>query len=291
MSRHGQHTRRYASLQLQGLPKGLEKMSAPPVDPVAVNVANFLRDNAVLKQRSGSLQGSSVDFFRYKRAVRALMSEEYNSKASNPKNQLPVCKTKDDAKNLVILLIKNRLLLPGQKLHTSEARAQNIKVKKGSPCFLPLQQASFEPDQYYIWFYKKSNPWDRLMGFGILIGVFTVVLFPLWPLFMRRGVWYLSMALLGFVCLIIVIAIVRLILYVLSIAVMPQGLWIFPNLFEDVGFFDSFKPFYAWEVAKVKKSKKKQQQQVVEDSAKTTSSQQNEKPVAKRRVVLDEVDE
>ncbi|KAJ2101225.1 Translocation protein S62 [Coemansia sp. RSA 922] len=30
----------------------------------------------------------------------------------------------------------------------------------------------------------------------------------------------------------------------------PQGLWIFPNLFEDVGFFESFVPLYAWEVPK-----------------------------------------
>ncbi|KAJ2561930.1 Translocation protein S62 [Coemansia sp. RSA 1836] len=33
-------------------------------------------------------------------------------------------------------------------------------------------------------------------------------------------------------------------------AAAPQGLWIFPNLFEDVGFFESFVPLYGWEVPK-----------------------------------------
>lgn len=269
------------------------QMSQPQPDPVALNVAAFLRDHKLLKQRSGSLQGSTVDFFRYKRAERALLSDEYKLKSSNPKNQLPVVTNADEAKAAMVLLIRNRLLLPGKKLHTAEAREQDIKPVKGLPAFIPLQQASLNDDDYYVWFYKKSNPWDRIMGFGILVAVFTVVLFPLWPLAMRRGVWYLSMALLGFVALIMVIAVVRLILYVATYLTMPRGLWIFPNLFEDVGFFESFKPFYAWEVEKKKKKTKgNKSSREVEDSkeckSSTAASTATEKPQATRRVMLEE---
>jgi len=35
----------------------------------------------------------------------------------------------------------------------------------------------------------------------------------------------------------------------------PPGIWLFPNLFEDVGFFESFVPLWAWQ--KVPKGKKK----------------------------------
>lgn len=27
----------------------------------------------------------------------------------------------------------------------------------------------------------------------------------------------------------------------------PPGLWLYPNLFEDVGFFDSFRPVWGWQ--------------------------------------------
>lgn len=269
----------------------------PQPDPISVNVASFLRNHALLKQRSGSLQGQQVDFFRFKRAQRALLSDEYKKMSSNPKNKLPLVKSSEDAKNVFVLLLKNRLLLPAQKLHTAEAKEQNLKPKKGSPCFLPMQQASFEDDTYYIWFYKKTSPWSLVMGVGILICVFAVMLFPLWPKFMHRGAYYLSMAALGLVISIIVIAVVRFILYVLTLPILPHALWIFPNLFEDVGFFESFKPLYGWDVPKGKKksanlkSGNAASETAEESTATSASTTGSEKPVAKRRAVLSEVEE
>ena len=42
-------------------------------------------------------------------------------------------------------------------------------------------------------------------------------------------------------------AIVRLIIFMITIFAVPPGLWLYPNLFEDVGFFDSFRPVWAWQ--------------------------------------------
>lgn len=53
---------------------------------------------------------------------------------------------------------------------------------------------------------------------------------------MRLGVWYLSMGVMGLVGLFFAIAIVRLIFYIITILVASPGIWIFPNLFADVGF-------------------------------------------------------
>jgi len=36
----------------------------------------------------------------------------------------------------------------------------------------------------------------------------------------------------------------------------PPVIWIFPQLFADVGFVDSFIPFYEWDFPKKKKGKK-----------------------------------
>ena len=75
----------------------------------------------------------------------------------------------------------------------------------------------------------------------------AVVMFPLWPVKLRLGVWYLSMGMLGLIGLFFVMAIFRLILFCATVLVVPPGLWLYPNLFEDVGFFDSFRPVWGWQ--------------------------------------------
>lgn len=62
------------------------------------------------------------------------------------------------------------------------------------------------------------------------------VMFPLWPVKLRIGVWYLSILALGLLGALIVLAIVRLIFWCATVVVAPKAIWMFPNLFEDVGF-------------------------------------------------------
>ncbi|KAG9105922.1 Translocation protein S62 [Ceratobasidium sp. 392] len=73
---------------------------------------------------------------------------------------------------------------------------------------------------------------------------------------MRLGVWYLSIGVLGLIGLFFVIAILRLIFYVITVVTASPGIWIFPQLFADVGFVDSFIPLWEWDLPKKKKSKK-----------------------------------
>lgn len=51
---------------------------------------------------------------------------------------------------------------------------------------------------------------------------------------------------LGLIGLFFLMSIFRLILFVVTYFAVPPGLWLYPNLFEDVGFFDSFRPVWAW---------------------------------------------
>merc|ERR1712000_299363 len=64
---------------------------------------------------------------------------------------------------------------------------------------------------------------------------------------------------LGLIGLFFVMAIFRLILFAITMFAVPPGLWLYPNLFEDVGFFDSFRPLWGWQEEK-KKGKKKSKQ-------------------------------
>ncbi len=62
------------------------------------------------------------------------------------------------------------------------------------------------------------------------------VMFPLWPVKLRLGVWYLSVGALCLIGAFIGLAVVRLIFWCLTVVTLKRAIWIFPNLFEDVGF-------------------------------------------------------
>lgn len=95
-------------------------------------------------------------------------------------------------------------------------------------------QQSFDSLAYYTWF-VESSPLSTMLGAAALVLVILAgCLFPLWPPFMRLGVWYLSLGVMGLIGLFFGIAIVRLILWVITSLVMKRGIWWFPNLFEDV---------------------------------------------------------
>lgn len=100
---------------------------------------------------------------------------------------------------------------------------------------------------HYVWLYEGSQWKQKLMAGAVVAAIFAVVLFPLWPRMLRQGVWYLSVGMLGLLGLFFAMSIFRLILFCVTVFVVPPGLWLFPNLFEDVGFVDSFKPLWGWQ--------------------------------------------
>ena len=109
------------------------------------------------------------------------------------------------------------------------------------------QQQDFTPELHYVFLYEGSQWKTKLYAIGALALLLAVVMFPLWPVKLRIGVWYLSMGMLGLIGLFFAMAIFRLILFVITMFAAPPGLWLYPNLFEDVGFFDSFRPVWGWQ--------------------------------------------
>ncbi|KAF5135741.1 hypothetical protein DV495_000489 [Geotrichum candidum] len=216
------------------------------VDPTALSIAKFLRRHPLLKQREGIINEQRKDFFRVKRAIRALESEDYKKASSKPNSRLPQITDREQALAALKLLPINRLAFQVVKLDTEDAIKANLKPKAGVPCLQINPNQGFEDDFYYCWFYEPVSITTYLYA-GLALGtIFAVVLFPLWPLVMRKGVWYLSMAFLGLIASFFGIALIRLVLFCITYVVLKPGLWIFPNLFEDVGVIESFIPFWAW---------------------------------------------
>jgi len=137
-------------------------------------------------------------------------------------------------------------------LQNVNAYAFYLRVQRGGPtgssssspkALQIIPEQMFGADEYYAWFYEGSQ-WTTYAG-GILMVVIMLagVMFPLWPPIMRQGVYYLSMGMLGLIGLFFAIAIVRLIFYIITIVVASPGIWIFPQLFADVGFV---RPRYSY---------------------------------------------
>lgn len=264
--------------------------------PATIRIANYLRDNKILKMRTGLLNNSDdVDFFRFKRLVRALASEDYKTKQSNPRNELIPIANEQEAAKIFIQLIQNQIVTPVEKLHYAEVKQyKGWKPERNKPTLKPTTKATLDPDSYYAWNYTKPNPYLALYGLLTIAGVFTVILFPLWPTKMKVGVWYLSMGMLGLIGLFFAIAIVRLIIYLVTVLTMKQAFWLYPNLFADCGVIESFRPLYEWETDKKKKGgkgKKKSPAAAAAGAASSSGAAKGATEATKRKVVLEEVDE
>lgn len=188
-----------------------------------------------------------------KRALRALQSPAY-TKASGKNPLLPPVTSRETATEVFKLLPLSLLALRVSKTdphaghnHTSAAKQKRVK---GLWHVRIEQQQDITDDLHYVWLYEGPQWKQKLYAGGALILILAAVMFPLWPMTLRIGVWYLSMGLLGLIGLFFAMAIFRLILFCATVFTVPPGLWLYPNLFEDVGFFDSFRPVWGWQEVK-----------------------------------------
>jgi translocation protein SEC62 len=210
------------------------------------NVMNFLRSSkAGLKNRVGVLNGKRVDYFKGRSAVKALLSPAYAKTKNTPK-----ITSEEEAQKLLYNTIPFTFFLRVD-------RGQPVG-SASSPKSLQINQVQlFKPEDYYAWFYEGSQWTNYVGGVAMVAIILAGVMFPLWPPILRLGVWYLSLVFLGLIGLLLVISIIRLIFYVITVLVASPGIWIFPRLFADVGFVDSFIPLWEWDLPKKKSKKKK----------------------------------
>jgi translocation protein SEC62 len=228
-----------------------------PPDPKAVAVAQFLRSQN-LKPRTCIMDGQRKDMFKVKRAIRAIESPAYAKAAAKKNSLLPPVTDRASAENVFKLLPLSLLALRVSKVdpHAGHNHAKPKNRVKGLWTVKIEQHQETDPMMHYVWLYEGPQWKQKAMAAAVVAGIFAVVLFPLWPMMLRQGVWYLSVGMMGLLGLFFAMSIFRLILFCITVFVVPPGLWLFPNLFEDVGFFDSFKPLWGWQETKKKKSKK-----------------------------------
>ncbi|KAF7334438.1 Translocation protein [Mycena venus] len=197
------------------------------------NVVIFLRSrNAGIKVRVGALNGRRVDYFKGKSAIKALLSPAYAQHHGLPK-------ITSEAEALTVLSAVRTCAF---FLHVH--RGAPVGRSRSSPKLLQLTpEQTVAADGYYAWVFEGSQ-WSTYAGALLLVLlILGGALFPVWPLVLRLGVYYLSMSVLTLVAFFLT---VRLVFYLTTVVVVNPGIWLFPNLFADVGFVESFIPFWEW---------------------------------------------
>ncbi|XP_014222895.1 translocation protein SEC62 [Trichogramma pretiosum] len=187
----------------------------------------------------------------FHRAKKIIISEDELKQIKNLKKRKNVknvkdetCSEKNDDANAAETINDNVSKVNEGK---DNRKFENASKKK------PKVRLEMHMDQYfvdcndaYVWIYDPIPFYYWFFGTLLVLGAIGVCLFPLWPLTVRHGVWYLSVAAAGFLVFILSLLIVRSVVFCL-LWVLTLGrhhLWLFPNLIEDVGFFASFWPIY-----------------------------------------------
>lgn len=116
----------------------------------------------------------------------------------------------------------------------------------------------FKKDSSYMWVQETTSHLNILMSIAVIIFSILILMFQLWPSNLKQYASYATYPLLGFMAFMIFMGIVRLIFFSITFFTHPPGIWIFPNLFADVGIKDSFIPVWEYHGVDTKPKKKEE---------------------------------
>ena len=210
------------------------------IDPLVLSSAKFLRNSSQssLKIFEGIMADKRVDVFKGTGAVKALLSEQYKKR-----------------KNCYLVTCEGDAVQLLQKMMDCGLFIRSVSVN-GTKFLQPDLSRKWSDEALYAWVLESSQFWTLLGALGLLLASFGIVMYPLWPASMRNLTWYVMMLLVAFLVFLIVISIIRLIVFGITFFTLSPGIWIFPNLYEDVSFIDSFIPLWDWHKVEGSDSKK-----------------------------------
>lgn len=99
-----------------------------------------------------------------------------------------------------------------------------------------------EDDDYLLWILPPSNTELYTKTAAMLIGALFMCMIKIWPLWLKIGVWWVSLIML--ICMLSLI-VIRLFLAAIFTVIGFRGIWLLPNLLnDDVDFLDAFTPLF-----------------------------------------------
>ncbi|WKX94446.1 hypothetical protein Q1695_011595 [Nippostrongylus brasiliensis] len=164
---------------------------------------------------------------------------------------------------------------------TKDSKEEEEKKKKKKVKLELHDVQVFNDDKdVYVWIFDPTPLYKKVIGLCMVLGTIVGCLFPLWPMWLRQGVYYASLAGIALFGAIVVVAILRTILFgiIWLVTLGQHKLWILPNLTEDCGFFESFQPWYTYEYCPRGEKKGKDEKKKKSKKAKESDDEKEAKP-------------
>lgn len=226
-------------------------------DPTFEPVMKVLLGKKGIKTKSASEVGrKKVDYFRGKDFKKFVLENEsiLKKKCMAALNSAVEGKTPENDKDVekigLELIQRNFCYKAMYKPINPTSKADNGSDKKPKKWPDRLQRTpnqSFDCEGFYVITYEGNSGMQHFLLALIIAGVLLACMFPVWPMWAKVGIWYLSVIFLSFYFGVLIL---RMLIYTLF-WVIGFDFWIFPNLNDEYcGFLDSFQPFYSWEKRK-----------------------------------------
>lgn len=239
-----------------GFGKGKAKSEEPEWDPNFEPVMKLILGKKGIKTKSASEVGrKKVDYFRGKDFKKFILenpglikkkcSAALNA-ALGPNAEL---ETEKDVERIGDELIARNFCFKAvyKPINPTKSDSGETKTKKWPDRVARVPNQKFDCEGFYVITYEGGSGMQHFMLALIIAGVLLACMFPVWPMWAKVGVWYLSVI---FLSLYFGVLILRMVIYTMF-WIVGFDFWIFPNLNDEYcGFLDSFQPFYSWEKRK-----------------------------------------
>jgi len=157
------------------------------------------------------------------------MSEAYNNSEKRP-----TIDSYEKATEYMKKLIDNNLIL--RVHHSTNPKNDTFN-----------QTQDYNDNFFYIWVNEGSQLKTLLLSFSILLTILLGIILKVWPKNSRKGTYYILNALRWVMLCFFIIVIFRFILNLISRVACKRSIWLFPNLFADVGIAESFQPVLGYD--------------------------------------------
>ncbi|CAM9240355.1 unnamed protein product [Phaeothamnion confervicola] len=203
------------------VPQGVGKWETPEG---LKKVADFVRGRNGMPTRPAVLQKPEkrVEYFKGDKLLRFLVENTHKKR--------PDIKTEEEAIRICTGLLRHGYF------HGSDKVSRGVVVLKDAK--------DYSKTGYYTWMYEGRQAFSNLLTTLIIVGFLLITCFPIWPMFLKVWMWYLSVTLLVFM---LGFLLIRFLVF-FGLWIGGKEFWILPRLFDEtLGFTESFTPLYSFE--------------------------------------------
>lgn len=150
-------------------------------------------------------------------------------------------------------LIANEIIV--RATFTKTGSNKSASSKSASNLRIALSK-TFNKADAYIWVTDTPQYTALLLSGLLIVVVLLLVMYQVWPSQIRSKTTYVFYPIFAFFIFLGVLAVVRIVVFLGSYVMCQPGIWLFPNLFADVGFVDSFVPVWEYHGKECKRKKR-----------------------------------